>query len=112
MIVEPDELIRLLGAVFGSAVLTTVLQGWFGRKRMSADAVNLIQQAAGGITKVTAEDNVRLRTENSEVRHLNDVLVHTVRQQTAYSARQSDEIRRLGGHLEDPPPLPDEVVNY
>lgn len=106
------ELIRLLGAVFGSAVVTQLLQSWSGRKRMSADAVNLIQQAAGGITKVTAEDNVRLRAENRVLEHDNGALVHALRDQIAYSRHLAEGLRSLGGHVEDPPPLPDELQHY
>lgn len=107
-----DEVIRLLGAIFGSAVVTTIAQGWFGRKRMSADAVNLIQQAAGGITKVTAEDNTRLRAENLKLEHHNDLFAHALRDQVAYCRRLAEEVRHLGGQVPDPPELPAELSHY
>ena len=116
---EAAELIRLLGAVLGSALLTQVLQGWFGRKRMSADAVNLIQQAAGGITKVTADDNARLRQENAQLERRNGALerhngamAHGLRDQNSYCWRLAQEVRRLGGEVPDPPELPDEIKHY
>ena len=113
------EIVRLLGAILGSAVFTQLLQSWFGRKRMSADTVNLIQQAAGGITKVTAEDNARLRTENARLEERNDgleerndLLAHALRDQNSYCWRLAEEVRRLGGTVPDPPELPDEIKHY
>lgn len=106
------ELIRLLGAIAGSAVLTQLLQSWFGRKRMSADTVNLIQQAAGGITKLTADDNARLRIENAQLEHHNDLFAHALRDHIAYCRRLAEEVRHLGGSVPDPPPLPTELQHY
>ena len=106
------ELIRLLGAILGSAVVTQFLQSWFGRRRMSADTVNLIQQAAGGITKVTADDNARLRAENATLERRNDLLLDALRDQNSYCWRLAQEVRRLGGTVPDPPELPDEIKHY
>lgn len=116
---DSDELIRLVGAFFASSVLTTLLTGWQNRRKMSADAVNILQTAAGTAVERSERDNARLREENAQAhlekrqaeRH-NELLIDAVHALSAYSKRQSEEIRRLGGRLEDPPDLPDELLHH
>ena len=106
------ELLRLIGAVAGSAVLTKLLDAWFNRRKMSADAVDVIQKAAGGVVERIEADNTRLRSENTTLERHNDLLVYALRDQNSYSWRLAQEVRRLGGTVPDPPELPDEIKHY
>lgn len=106
------ELLRLVGAIGGSAVFTKLLDSWFNRRRMSADTVDLIQKAAGGVVERVEGDNARLRTENDVLERHNGLLAHALRDQNLYSWRLAQEVRRLGGEVPDPPELPDEIKHY
>lgn len=90
---------------------------WQNRRKLPTNAVSILQNSATAAVKRTDEDNVRLRAENErldgerrELDHRNDVLMDAVRDLLAYSKRQTTEIRRLGGVIEDPPPLPPEFA--
>lgn len=107
------NLIQLLGAVTGSAVLTSIVNGFWGRRKMSADATSVIQKAASTAVLRSDADNARLRVENDDVRrreretdHENAVLLDALRDYLPYSRRLAGEVRRLGGVPEEPPPLP------
>lgn len=107
--------------VLGSGLVVWILNRgftiWQNRRKLPTNAVSILQNSASTAVERTEKDNVRLRAENDrldqrtrELDHRNDVLMDAVRALLAYSQRQSAEIRRLGGQIEDPPPLPDEFA--
>lgn len=107
--------------ILGSGVVVWLLNRgftiWQNRRKLPTNAVSILQTSAAVAVERTERDNVRLRAENDrldrerrELDHRNDVLMDAVRELLAYSKRQSAEIRRLGGQIEDPPPLPAEFA--
>lgn len=105
--------------MLGSGVVLWLLNKawsiWVNRRRLPTNAVTVLQNASVSQIELTRQDNARLRNENErldgerrELDHRNDLLMDAVRDLLAYSQRQSAEIRRLGGVIEDPPPLPPE----
>lgn len=88
---------------------------WQNRRKLPTNAVTVLQNASSSQIELTRQDNERLRKDNreldrrnDELDRRNDVLLHALREQVAYSKRQSQVIRQLGGVIEDPPPLPPE----
>lgn len=88
---------------------------WQNRRKLPTNAVSILQNSASTAVERTEKDNLRLRADNArldeerrELDRRNDVLMDVIRDLLAYSKRQSVEIRRLGGVIEDPPPLPPE----
>lgn len=121
---DGQAIIQLLAAIFSAGAITAVVNAVFGRKKMSADVVKTINEAADSAVKRVEDDNKRLRGENEEldakvdaaterarlaerrVSQLTDALIAYV----SYAGRQTDVIRALGGVIEDPPAVPAELL--
>lgn len=108
-----SDLIQLLGSLGGAGVVAAVVNAVINRRKMGADVTKVIQEAAGTAVERVEKDNARLRLENErvwtklrEVEQENATLVDAMRDQLAYTRRQTEEIRRLGGDVGDPPELP------
>lgn len=111
------DVFQLVGTLVAGGVVQAIWRAVQKRRQMPTTAVSIIQQAAGTAVQRTEKDNVRLRAENDRldaekraVDHRNDVLLDALREQVAYTKRQTQVIRELGGHIEDPPPLPAELL--
>lgn len=112
-------IIQFIGTLLGAGLLTKVIQAIQDRRKLPTNAVTVLQQAASTAVERTDADNARLRLENDAVRvkeratdHLNAILLDALQEQVAYSKRQTAVIRELGGVIEDPPPLPPELLNH
>lgn len=121
---DGPAIVQLLGALGLAGVLSAIVAGLFGRRKMSADVVKTINEAADTAVKRVEDDNARLRRENKEldekvdgaierarvaeqrVARLTDALVAYV----SYAGRQADVIRELGGVIDDPPEVPAELL--
>lgn len=124
-------ILQLLGAGGFAAVLVAVINAIFNRKKMSADVVKTINEAAGGVVERVEADNQRLRNENQEledeVRQATKTarladdrayaaerrsarLAEVLREYVDYTRRQSEVIRELGGRIEDPPDVAAELL--
>lgn len=125
-----QALIQLLAAVFGAGGFVAIVNALFGRKKMSADVVKTINEAADGAVKRAEDDNARLRAENRELdsrvdeceskareakdrayraERRADRLADALIAYVSYAGRQTDVIRELGGVIEDPPDVPAEL---
>jgi hypothetical protein len=125
--VDAQGVIQLVAAILGAGAITAVVNGIFGRKKMSADVVKTINDAAGGVVQRVEADNARLRKENHKLeeevrvatgvaRRADDIAYHAelrsrrlaelLRDYIAYSVRQSEVLRELGGVIEDGPVVP------
>lgn len=111
------DIFQLIGTLLTLGVVQRIARAIKKRRDMPLTAVSIFQAAADTAVQRTEKDNVRLRTENQRlddekrsVDHRNDVLLDALREQVAYTKRQTQVIRELGGHIEDPPPLPPELL--
>lgn len=109
--------LQLLGSGAVVWVLNKAWNVWTNRRKLPTNAVTVLQQASSAQVELTRQDNTRLRAENDALERQNDelreqrrVLMDALRDQVAYTKRQTDELRRLGSHIEDPPPLPPELL--
>lgn len=59
---------QVLAAILGTGTVTTVVTWLLNRRKLSADTVKVIDEAAGSAVKRAEEDNARLRAEIREVR--------------------------------------------
>lgn len=59
--------IAVLGTGSVAAVGAAIVTGLFSRKKLGADATEIITRAASGVVEQIQEDNARLRTENAEL---------------------------------------------
>lgn len=57
-------LLQVLGSVLGSTVLVSLLTAYISRRKLGAEATEIITQAATGVLEQFKADNVRLREEN------------------------------------------------
>jgi uncharacterized protein YlxW (UPF0749 family) len=122
---------QILAAVLGTGTVTTVVNWLLNRRKLSADTVKVIDEAAGNAVKRAEEDNTRLRREVQEVRaeyeelrdeheilwgkarsldRDNAMLTDAIRDQIDHSRKLAVETRRLGGKVPDPPELPISLV--
>lgn len=114
-----SAIIQFIGTLLSAGLLTKVIQAIQARRKLPTNAVTVLQNAASTAVERTDADNTRLRTENEAIRvkeratdQLNAILLDALQEQVAYSKRQTIVIRQLGGVIEDPPPLPPELVNH
>jgi hypothetical protein len=128
---DAQGIVQLIAAILGAGAITAVVNGIFGRKKMSADVVKTINEAAGSVVERIEDDNARLREENgrlhreveaavSVARRADDHaysldrraqrLAEFLREYMLYARRQSDVIRSLGGTIEDPPEVPSDLL--
>lgn len=124
---DAQGVIQLVAAILGAGAITAVVNGIFGRKKMSADVVKTINDAAGGVVQRVEADNARLRKENHKLeeevqaatrvaRRADDIayraelrsrrLAELLQDYITYSMRQSEVLRELGGVIEDSPVVP------
>lgn len=122
---------QIVLAVLGTGTVTTVIGWLLNRRKLSAETVKVIDEAAGNAVKRTETDNARLRQEMGEIRddydelreeheilwgkargleRDNATLTDALRDQIDYSRRLALELRRLGGQVPEPPDLPISLV--
>jgi hypothetical protein len=122
---------QIVAAILGTGTVTTVVTWLLNRRKLSADTVKVIDEAAGNAVKRAGEDNTRLREEVREVREDYDelreeheilwgkarglerdnaTLTDALRDQIDYGRKLAVELRRLGGVVPDPPDLPISLV--
>jgi hypothetical protein len=116
-VVTAHDIFQFIGVLLTAGVVQWIARAIKKRREMPTTAVMTFQQATDLAVQRTEKDNVRLRAENGRldaekrsVDHRNDVLLDALREQVAYTKRQTQVIRELGGHIEDPPPLPPELL--
>jgi hypothetical protein len=128
--VEAQEVIQLVAAIFGASAVTAVVNALFSRRKMNADVVKTINEAADSAVKRVTEDNIRLRAENHAMTSRVDEVIQKARQAqdrayqaeqkasrladaliayVSYAGRQTEVIRSLGGVIDDPPEVPAEL---
>lgn len=105
--------LQLLGSLGLAGVATAAVNAIFNRRKLSADATKVINEAASTAVERVEGDNTRLRIENTasrlEIRSLErdkDLLIDVVRAQHDFGIRAAQAIRALGGEIEGPPDLP------
>lgn len=115
----------------GATILAAFINAFFNRRKLGAEATQIITQAAAGTVENIMKDNTLLRekitaletrmiklqaiVELSEQRErIHGITEERYRwhmqQWHSYCSRQTDELRRLGGDIEDPPPAWPEPV--
>jgi hypothetical protein len=129
--VDGEAILQLLGALGIAGAVSAAVNAFFGRKKMSADVVKTINEAAGGIVERVERDNARLRASEAELEKKVDhcetrvqqaesaawtaerragLLADTLLAYVSYVGHQADVIRKLGGQVKDPPEIPDAVL--
>lgn len=113
------QVIQFVGTLVSAGVLTRVIQAIQNRRKLPTNAVTVLQTAASAAVQRTDADNARLRLENDAIRakeratdQLNAILLDALQEQVSYSKRQTAVIRELGGVIEDPPPLPPQLLTH
>ncbi len=119
------ELMIALLSAGGATILAAVVNAFFNRRKLSAEATQIITQAAAGTVETIMKDNQNLRTELETVKatmvKLEGIVelseqrerIHMITEERyrwhmqqwhRYAARLADEVRRLGGRVDEPPP--------
>lgn len=119
-------LVQVLASVLGSTVLVSLITAYLNRKKLGAEATDIITQAATGVVNQFKEDNARLRQqadrdrqERAELRGRLDELelaerrreweLHQLREQlqvhAAFDYLAIDKLREVGIDIGEAPPL-------
>lgn len=111
---------QIAGSLLGAGVLGAIVQGFMNRRKLGAEATDIITKAAGGIVSRLEKENTRitaaLSTANRRIDELErakdewDVQRHELRETlTVHSAFDQEVVRRLRDlgivDLPEPPPL-------
>lgn len=128
-----SELAIALMAAGGATIIGAILNAFFNRRKLSAEATQIITQAAAGTVENVMKDNNSLRQEvdglKTAVARLTAIVelseqrerIHTITEERyrwhmqqwhRYAASLSVEIRRLGGEPGSPPPEWPEPVQF
>lgn len=108
--------IGILGTLGVGSVLAALVTGLFSRKKLGADATEIITKAAAGVVERTEADNARLRvellqerrdreTEQDEFRRLIDAHTKTLQLHAAWDALAAARLEEQGIMLPPPPPV-------
>lgn len=127
-----NQWLDLLFSAGGAAIIVALINAVLNKRKLSAEATEIITKAAAGTVENIMKDNAALRLEIGQVKQ--ELARLTVAQAAAdrlarahsvveeryrwhldrwhrYCSRITDELRALGGRIEDPPPLwPDLVL--
>ena len=116
----------LLFSAGGAAILATIITAIVNRKKLSADATEVITKAAAGTVETIMKDNAALRERlaalESKLSQLTIAIDAAEKRERAHDAieeryrwhldrwhryctRITDELRAVGGKIEDPPPM-------
>lgn len=125
------ELMIALLSAGGATIIGAFVNAFFNRRKLGAEATQIITQAAAGTVENIMKDNTVLREKlgllEIQVQKLQGIVelseqrerIHTITEERyrwhmqqwhAYAARLAREIGRLGGNVEPPPdPWPQPV---
>ena len=103
-------------AVLGSSVLASILgaivAGFFNRRKLGADATQVLTDAASGVVQRLEEENKRIIASNRDLAKRVSDLEQEMRKMTAaitvhqdWDRRAARKLRANGIQIEDPPPL-------
>lgn len=98
-----QTIIAIIGAVLGSGVIGAIIAGLFSRKRMSADAAEIITRAASGVVKEMEASLAR--SEKAAEKLVSDHELATAAMQRSHEAKmqalidsheqEMEEVRRV-----------------
>lgn len=108
--------IGILGTLGLGAVGAAVVTGLFSRKKLGADATEIISRAAAGVVERTEADNARLRADlaatelrlnrrDTEIRRLIDQHTRVLQLHAAWDHVVVEKCKMQGIELPPPPPL-------
>jgi hypothetical protein len=95
-----SDVINLVAAAGGGGVIAAVVNALFNKRKLSAEATEIITKAAAGTVALAVSDNTALRAEIAELRARVDLLAETARihEQRERAWQQHEE--RYRWHLE------------
>jgi hypothetical protein len=111
---DPEFVANMLFSVGGAAIVAAVINAIMGRKKLSAEATQIITEAAGGFVQKVEADNARLRSELSTAKARIDGLErredearHYQQVHVAIDVMMLRRLRELahGEDFPEPPPL-------
>lgn len=121
-----NQWLDLLFSAGGAAIIVAMINAIQNRRKLSADAAQIISQAAAGTVENIMKDNAALRekqatmeaqivrltiaVEAAEKREKHTAVMEEryrwhLDRWHRYASRLADEMRAMGGTIEDPPPL-------
>ena len=119
------DILQLALSAGVATIIVGIINAVMNRKKLSAEATQIITQAAAGTVETVMKDNAQLREkqailEAQVARLTTAVALAEQSQRTAqamderwhwhvdrwhrYAGRLCDELRAMGGQIEDPPP--------
>lgn len=95
---DSQVIVAILGTASVSSVVGVTAQGFWNRRKLSADTVEVIERVSGKAMERLEKRNDGLEKENEEMRKF--LVEHRL-----WDVHAMREINLRGGHLE-PPPVP------
>lgn len=123
-----DPIVQILLSAGGATVLAAIINAIMNRRKLSAEATEIITKAAAGTVENVMKDNAELRVRvaasDTRIRELEKAQeLHDVREREHllaeqryrrhqsechdYTALLADKLRQLGQEVPDPPPIRD-----
>lgn len=100
-----DDVVQLFAAAGGATIVTTFVNALFNKRKLGAEATEIITKGATGIVERVEQDNARLRAEMAanEARHQREIAEVESRHQ-----REIGEVRNELRHMKTTQSLADE----
>ena len=126
-----NPLLDLLFSAGGAAIIAALITAIVNRRKLSAEATEIITKAAAGTVENIMKDNAALRErqalQEAQIARLTIAIEAAEKRERhqavseeryrwhldrwhRYTTRVIDELRAMGGSIEDPPPLWPEPV--
>lgn len=111
-----SEVVTLLGSGAVGAVVAAIINGFFNKRKLSAEATNIISQAAGGVVQNLQDDNTRLRAANAlvsdrerrtrrAIRKRDEEFREILDEHRLWDMTVAEKLRKAGIDVPDPPNL-------
>ena len=100
-----NNALTILGSFGVGAIIVTILNGLFSKRKLSAEATKIIADAASGVVEILRAENARMSidrtTQASEIAAIKEVIaIHAFWDRQVY-----DVVQAAGIDLPPPPPL-------
>lgn len=110
-------IVQLIGSIGGAGVIAAVINGIINRRKLSADATEVINRAATDAVARVEGDNKRLREELAgketrivQLEHDKEVFRRALQRYFDYAQRVANAVQALGGDIEPPPPMSSDLL--
>jgi len=109
--VDGQTVAAILASSSIGTVVAVAIQGWNNRRKLGAEATQIITKAATDVIKEVREENAQLRADRAKDRADLEAVKVFIAAHRIWDIHAQSTIVRLGGSIEAPPAVPIEWTN-